>query len=219
MICWECVFIKHDICQDRWCQRTLTLQFKMLSTSTILMKCEWHPSVLVYLRNCTISVRARQALFTINITSAIVVCYGTVYTSRQPFIYKFRFRLWILFFHFCILWRFYIKLWVNDIKIRKNISPFYAFKGLSKTEHNTLFFLYFVRIHYNLYISKCASKWNARAKQTVLGALHVDLSDLPNLSRQFMARISCNMNQTLFHKSKEVWLHDTTKINNQTYLT
>lgn len=140
MICWECVFIKHDICQDHWCQRTLTLQFKMLSTSTILMKCEWHPSVLVYLRNCTISVRARQVLFTIHITSVIVVCYSTVYTGRQPFIYKFRFRLWILFFHFCILWRFYIKLWVYDIKIRKNISPFYAFKGFSKTEHNTLFF-------------------------------------------------------------------------------
>lgn len=47
----------------------------------------------------------------------------------------------------------------------------------------------------------------------------VNLADLPQLCRQLVARIICNMNQTLFHKSKEVWLHETTNINNQMYLT
>lgn len=50
-------------------------------------------------------------------------------------------------------------------------------------------------------------------KTNCVVALHFDLADLPQLCRQLVARISYNMNQTLFHKSKEVWLHETTNIN------
>lgn len=70
-------------------------------------------------------------------------------------------------------------MWVNDIKRSQKC---------------------FVRIHYKLYFQY--------RKTNCVVALHVDLADLPQLCRQLVARIICNMNHTLFHKSKSLATRD-----------
>lgn len=91
----ECAFIKHDICQDRWCQQTLTLQFKMLSSSTILLKM-WMASFSFSLFDELYYISDSKTGF-VHYSHYLSNCGILEHSVHwQAFIPKFRFRLWII---------------------------------------------------------------------------------------------------------------------------